>query len=109
MIRQALLLLVLLAAAGAHAEDWATTKTVCNEGAHARSFHTLEECAIDLFTLKPVGPVLGNIGAGSGFGAGVHVIKTNGNRTLTLKGLYSIKSSYIASGQYSIAFPPIRT
>jgi hypothetical protein len=115
-----LLLISLLATASVHAESWTTAKSVCHDGfskpsslpAHpepAWRLHTLEECAIDLFTLDPVGPTMGNVGTGSGFGGGVHVKhKFDANHILTLKALYSLNSSYVASGQFRIVFNPTR-
>jgi hypothetical protein len=114
-----LLLIALMATLSAHAESWTTTKSTCDHGFSksylpaqpepAWRFHTLEECAIDLFTLDPVGPTMGNVGTGSGFGGGVHVkYKHDAKHILTLKALYSINSSYVVSGQYRIVFDPIR-
>lgn len=118
----AVLLVALLANASVHAESWTTTKSVCRAGfgtppavppplqaEPAWRLHTLEECGIDLFTLDPVGPTMGNIGTGSGFGGGIHVVYApDANHKFTLKGLYSVNSSYVASGQYRIVFRPIR-
>jgi len=91
-----LLLIALLATVSAHAESWTTTKSTCQHGFSksylpaqpepAWRFHTLEECAIDLFTLDPVGPTMGSVGTGSGFGGGVHVkYKSDANHILALK------------------------
>jgi hypothetical protein len=114
----AVLLLALLTIASARAESWTTTKsgfstppatTPPSQPEPAWRLHTLEECGIDLFTLDPVGPTMGNIGTGSGFGGGVHVVYApDANHNVTLKGLYSVNSSYVASGQYRIVFNPIR-
>jgi hypothetical protein len=116
----ALFIFVLLATC-ARAEDWTTTKSACRSGfnplqpapgttpAPAQRLHNFEECAVDLLTLDPVGPTLGNIGTGSGFGGGVRVsYSPNANQILTLKGLYSTDSSYVTSGQYRFVFRPIR-
>lgn len=115
-----LLLLVLATASSACAEDWTTTKSVCHDGLSTPPsmpsqpepgwrFHTLEECAVDLFTLTPVGPTMGNVGTGSGFGGGIHAVYApNANNQFTIKGLYSLNSSYVVSGQYQILFRPIR-
>jgi hypothetical protein len=119
MKSKVLILVILLAAVSAHAESWTTTKSVCKDGFSKPSLpaqpepawrlHTLEECAIDLFTLDPVGPTLGNIGTGSGFGGGIHAKYTSdANHILTLKALYSLNLSYILSGQYRIMFNPIK-
>lgn len=129
MRRTALLVASLLLATGAsaRAENWATTKSVCDAGFHPKTaaatptsgppatpapgerFHTLEECGIDFFTLNPVGPALGSIGTGAGFGGGLHVVVApDANHILTLKGLYSINSSYVGSGQFRIVFRPVR-
>ena len=115
------LLLLLLLATCARAEDWTTTKSACRDGFHpsqpapgttpapAQRLHNFEECAVDLLTLDPVGPTVGNIGTGSGFGGGVRVTYSpNANQILTLKGLYSTNNSYVTSGQYRFVFRPIR-
>jgi hypothetical protein len=120
MSRLALLLLLLLTTA-AHAEDWTTTKSACRSGFHpsqpapgttpapAQRLHNFEECAVDLLTLAPVGPTVGNIGTGSGFGGGARVTYSpDANHILNLKSLYSTNGSYVASGQYRLVFRPIR-
>jgi hypothetical protein len=120
MKRALLLLFAVLTTTGAHAESWATTKAVCHDWLTARPvlppnpepawrLHTLEECGIDLFTLDPAGPTAGNIGTGSGFGGGMRIVwAPDANHTLTLKGLYSINSSYVGSGKFEILFRPFR-
>ena len=115
------LLLLPIPATAARAEDWTTTKSACRDGFHpsqpapgttpapAQRLHNFEECAVDLLTLDPVGPTVGNIGTGSGFGGGVRVsYSPNANQILTLKGLYSTNNSYVTSGQYRFVFRPIR-
>lgn len=102
----------------ARAESLTTTKRVCkslfDQPAPVQppatpepqwKLHAAEECVVDLFTLDPVGPAAGNIGPGSGFGGGLHVVHSpTAYQKITLKGLYSVKSSYIASGQYHTVF-----
>jgi hypothetical protein len=55
------LLLILLATTAARAEDWTTTKRACQNARffHGFQFHNGEECAVDFFTLDPVGPAVG--------------------------------------------------
>src|SRR5579862_7081415 len=119
-MKRAALLLLLLLATISRAEDWKTTKSVCHAAfnpsqpapgttpAPGGRLHTFEECGVDLFTLDPVGPTLGNIGTGSGFGGGVHVTwSPDANHILNLKSLYSTNGSYVASGQYRLVFRPI--
>ena len=128
MKRTVLLVLAVLAAVNAHAESWTTTKKVCGAAFSSRPgpnpneshvpaqpepawrLHTLEECGIDLFTLAPVGPTMGSIGTGSGFGAGAHVkYAFDANHILTLKALFSINSSNFLNAKYRIVFKPYPT
>ena len=127
MTRARVLLLAALLTTSTHtrAESWATTRSVCNAGFHPTQppppnpnappttpapggrFHMLEECAVDAFSLDPVGPTAGSIGTGAGFGGGLHVVYApDANHILTLKGLYSINSSYVGSGTFRTVFPP---
>jgi hypothetical protein len=109
MRRGALLPLALVAAAALHAESWTTTKRVCREARDAHNYHMYEECAIDIFTLDPVGPTAGNISTGSGFGGGLRYTHAfSANNFFTAKGLYSLNSSYFLNGRYRLVFPPIR-
>jgi hypothetical protein len=117
--RLILLIFMLLPATAALAESEATTSKVCHDGfSHpttlpppgqaepAWRFHTLEECAVDLFTIAPFGPAVGNVGTGSGLGGGFHAqYAPNGSHQVwSMKALYSINSSYIVSGRYRRTF-----
>jgi hypothetical protein len=109
MRRAALFPLALLAATTVLAESWTTTKRVCREARDAHNYHMYEECAIDFFTLDPIGPTAGNISTGSGFGGGLRYKHAfSANNYFTAKGLYSINSSYILSGKYRFVLPPVR-
>ena len=70
--------LILLATACAHAEDWTTTKKACQDARffHGFQFHNAEECAVDFFTLDPVGPAVSSVTTGSGFGGGTSLRQT---------------------------------
>jgi hypothetical protein len=92
----------------AHAEDLPTTKQACRDARffqHDFQFHNAEECAVDLFTLDPIGPAIGTIATGSSFGGGLQFIdKPDANHTLTVKGLYTINSSFTFGAQYQLNF-----
>jgi len=99
--------LLLLATACAHAEDWTTTKKACQDARffHGFQFHNAEECAVDFFTLDPVGPVVGSVTTGSGFGGGLHFVKQpTANNTFTVKSIYTSNSSFLFGGQYQFDF-----
>jgi hypothetical protein len=99
--------LILLATACAHAEDWTTTKKACQDARffHGFQFHNAEECAVDFFTLDPVGPVVGSVTTGSGFGGGLHFVKQpTANNTFTVKSIYTSNSSFLFGGQYQFDF-----
>jgi hypothetical protein len=101
--------LLLLTAAGAHAENWKTTKQACEDARFftGLQFHNAEECAVDLFTLDPLGPAIGSITTGSEFGGGFHFVKQpTANNTLTVKALYTFNSSFLFGGQYQFDFRP---
>jgi hypothetical protein len=101
--------LVLLAASLAQAENWKTTKQACDDAQFLRDFqfHNAEECAVDFFTLDPIGPAIGSITTGSEFGAGFHLVKQpTANNTLTVRGLYTFNSSFLFGGQYQFNFSP---
>jgi hypothetical protein len=101
--------LILLAISAAQAENWTTTKRACQD-AHFFSglqFHNAEECAVDFFTLDPVGPTLGSITTGSTFGGGLHFVnRPTANNTFTMKGIYTYNSSFLFGGQYEFDFRP---
>lgn len=101
--------LILLAAGALHAEDWATTKQACKDAQFFRDFqfHNAEECAVDFFTLDPVGPNVGSITTGSEFGGGFQMVhQPTANRTATVKALYTFNSSFLFGGQYQFNFRP---
>jgi hypothetical protein len=101
--------LILLAAAAAQAENWKTTKQACKDARFfsGLQFHNAEECAVDFFTLDPVGPAIGSITTGSEFGGGFHFVKRpTANNTLTVKALYTFNSSFLDGGQYQFNFRP---
>lgn len=101
MMKKISLLLILVA--GAYADDWQTTKQTCHDSIHPWQFHTAEECVIDFFTLRPLGPAVGNVGTGGGFGGGAHFVHDfDSNHLFEAKALYSWNSSYIFSGQFRI-------
>jgi hypothetical protein len=109
MRRLCWLLLILIAAGAAHAENWKTTKQACEDARFLRGFqlHNAEECAVDFFTLDPVGPAIGSITTGSGFGGGLHFVhQPSANNTLAVKGLYTFNSSFLFGGQYQLNFRP---
>ena len=107
MRRHRWLLLILLVASVAHAEDWTTTKQACKDAQffHDFQFHNAEECAVDFFTLDPVGPAIGSITTGSEFGGGFHfVTQPNANNTFTERAIYTLNSSFLFGGQYQFNF-----
>jgi hypothetical protein len=94
----------------ARAEDWTNTKRACQDWQKApQQYHSLEECVIDFFTLQPLALTGGNIGSGSGLAAGARILKALNphglETTFTAKGLYSVNSFYLLSGQYTIQLP----
>jgi hypothetical protein len=101
--------LILLAISAAQAENWTTTKRACQD-AHffnGLQFNNAEECAVDFFTLNPVGPTLGSVTTGSTFGGGLHLVKQpTANNTFTMKGIYTYNSSFLFGGQYEFDFRP---
>jgi hypothetical protein len=102
-------LLILLAAAAIHAENWKTTKQACEDARFFRDFqlHNAEECAVDFFTLDPIGPDIGSVATGSEFGGGFHLVKQpTANNTFTVKALYTFNSSFLFGGQYQFNFRP---
>jgi hypothetical protein len=103
------LLFIFLASCVAHAENWTTTKQACKDAQlfHGFQFHNAEECAVDFFTLDPVGPAIGSITTGSEFGGGFHFVHTpTANNTFTVKALYTFNSSFLFGGQYEFNFHP---
>jgi hypothetical protein len=119
MTKRLVLAIALFTAINARSESWTTTKRVCGEAFSRHTlpsspepawrFHTFEECAIDFFTLDPIGPAIGNIATGSSFGGGLHgKYAFNANRVATMKALYTLNSSNLLSGQYEMFFSPIR-
>lgn len=100
---------VLLAVISARAQDWTITKQAC-ENAHVFSgfqLHNAEECAVDLFSFKPIGPSIGSITTGSGFGGGFHIVEQpTANNTFTFNALYTFNSSFLFGGQYQFDFRP---
>jgi hypothetical protein len=100
--------LLLLLVVSAHADDWQTLKRTCHESVHPWQFHTFEECVLDVFTLQPFGPTLGNVGTGSGFGGGLRFAQQfDANHIVTIKASYSLNSSYIFSGSFRIVHAPL--
>jgi hypothetical protein len=109
MRRLAWLFPILLAAAFAYAEDWKTTRQACQDARffHDFQFHNAEECAVDFFTLDPVGPAIGSITTGSQFGGGFHFVdRPTANNTFSVQGLYTLNSSFLFGGQYQFNFRP---
>jgi hypothetical protein len=101
--------LFLVAVAVAHAENWKTTKQACEDAHFFSGFqlHNAEECAVDFFTLGPVGPSVGSVTTGSTFGGGLHFVKQpTANNTFTVKGIYTYNSSFLFGGQYEFDFRP---
>lgn len=99
--------LILLAAAAVHAENWKTTQQACEDTRffHGFQLHNAEECAVDFFTLDPVGPAIGSITTGSQFGGGLHFVRQpTTNNTFTAKALYTLNSSFLFGGQYQFDF-----
>ena len=100
-------LLILLTVSAAQAESWKTTKQACQDARFFRGFqfHNAEECAVDFFTLDPVGPAIGSIATGSSFGGGFHFVRQpTANNTFTVKALYTVNSSFLFGGQYQFNF-----
>ena len=101
--------IILLIAAAAQAESWKTTKQACKDAQFFGGFqlHNAEECAVDFFTLDPVGPAIGSVTTGSSFGGGVRfVAQPTENNSFTVKGLYTLNSSFLFGGQYQFKFRP---
>jgi hypothetical protein len=101
------LTLVLATVLPAHAEDWTTTKKACHDAHffHHVQVHNAEECVVDTFTLDPIGPAIGTIATGSGFGGGFHFVhKPDSQHSLTVKGLYTFNSSFTFGAQYQLDF-----
>jgi hypothetical protein len=99
--------LIVIAATAAQAENWKTTRQACEDARFFRDFqfHNAEECAVDFFTLDPVGPSIGSITTGSEFGGGFHFVhEPTANTTLTAKALYTLNSSFLFGGQYQFNF-----
>lgn len=99
--------LILFAAVVVRAENWATTKQACEDARFFGGFqlHNAEECAVDFFTLDPVGPAVGSVTTGSEFGGGIHfVYSPTANNTFTEKGLYTFNSSFLFGDQYQFNF-----
>lgn len=101
--------LILLAVIAVHAENWTTTKQACKD-AHffdGFQFHNAEECAVDFFTLDPVGPAVGSVTTGSGFGGGFHFVEQpNANNNFAVKAIYTYNASFLFGGQYEFDFRP---
>ena len=109
MKRPGCLLLLALSVSAAHAESWTTTKRACQDARFFKGlqFHNAEECAVDFFTLDPVGPAVGGITTGSGFGGGLHFVRQpTANNNITVKGLYTYNHSFLFGGQYEFDFRP---
>jgi hypothetical protein len=109
MRRFGLLFLILFPATFAYAEDWKTTLQACQDARffHDFQFHNAEECAVDFFTLDPVGPAIGSITTGSQFGGGFHFVdEPTANNTFTVQALYTLNASFLFGGQYQFNFRP---
>jgi hypothetical protein len=89
--------MILLATACAHAEDWTTTKKACQLRRPFLPWLSVSQrrgMCRRLFTLDPVGPAVGSVTTGSGFGGGFHFVKqATANNTFTVKSIYTYNSS----------------
>jgi len=107
MSLRVLLALSLIVPTAMYAENWKTTKQACKEAHFFQGVqvHNAEECAVNFFTLDPIGPSIGSITTGSSFGGGFHYgYKPTANESLTIKALYTLNSSFMFGGQYQLTF-----
>lgn len=99
--------LVMFSAIALHSEEWKTTKQACKDARFfsGLQFHNAEECAVDFFTLDPLGPAAGSVTTGSEFGGGFHYVKApTANNLFTVKGIYTLNASFLFGGQYEFNF-----
>jgi hypothetical protein len=112
------ILLWLLVVLPATAGDWAHVKQACKNAKIAKDRATIEDCAIKLYGLEPLGPEIGSIAPGSSLGLGLRFKYTimhpsskpdhlSRESDFLIRGLYSFTNFYLVEGRYDFHTPAI--
>lgn len=103
-------ILLLASPIGTYAANPQETERACFTRAGLKAGeHWLEECIIDVITLRPVHPVFESLapGGGTGFGIGLDAAPNHGRieTSESLKFAYTTNGSYTAAGSFTLGFP----
>ncbi|HXM22248.1 MAG TPA: hypothetical protein VN948_13400 [Terriglobales bacterium] len=117
-IHAAATLACLLAALPALAGDWEHMKQACAVAKDAKDRPTIEDCAIKIYGLEPLGPQIGSIAPSGSVGLGLRFKYTimhpsskkehlSKESDFQARGLYSFTNFYLMEGTYDFHMPAL--